>query len=405
MAAVSVHTVSVTADRATYRRYIAAFNITDSKAAFENGYYVPLPDSVANRIRARAEIQPEVAQAIVGGIGLGKTTQLFAAAQALRSSDDLEPRYVDVSAIHNLAKLRPSLLLTLVGLELIELAKQELDATRGINTPLGRAAKRINENANGHWEDYDPGYPDEGEPAKWMPGVIQEPEPVASEVAWIEDEVKELLSHFDKRLVVLFDGLDRAHDLKQLVAVLSQDLRALKRLGIGSVIALPERMLFGRERAFLEQLEWHALTAFDVEQDSPSAQLFVDVIARRTPEGLLDTTAIERLVSLSGGVFRDLVVLARSAGEEAYMAGAPIIDPRFVKHAADRFGRKRLLGLTKDQLAVLQRVRKKGIFVETDDSDIALLASGCILQYARPNSRFEVHPTLSPLLKELERAA
>lgn len=394
----------MTTDRATYRRYIAAFNITDSKAAFESGYYVPLPDSVANRIRARAEIQPEVAQAIVGGIGLGKTTQLFAAAQALRSSDDLEPRYVDVSAIHNLAKLRPSLLLTLVGLELIELVKQELEATRGSNTPLGRAAQRINDNANGHWEDYDPGYPDE-EPVQWMPGVIQEPEPIASEVAWIEDEVKELLSRFDKRLVVLFDGLDRVHDLKQLIVVLSQDLRALKRLGIGSVIALPEQMLFGTERAFLEQLEWHALTAFDVDQNSSSAQLFADVIARRTPEGLLDTAATKRLVSSSGGVFRDLVVLARSAGEEAYMAGAPTIDLRFVKHAADRFGRKRLLGLSKDQLAVLQRVRKNGSFVETNDSDIALLASGCILQYARPNSRFEVHPTLSSLLKELERAA
>jgi hypothetical protein len=393
----------VTTDRATYRRYIAAFNITDSKAAFENGYYVPLPDSVANRIRARAEIQPEVAQAIVGGIGLGKTTQLFAAAQALRSSGDLEPRYVDVSAIHNLAKLRPSVLLTLVGLELIELAKQEADATRE-NTPLGRAAKRINENANGHWEDYDPGSPDE-ELVEWVPGVIQEPEPIASEVEWIEDAVKELLSHVDKHLVVLFDGLDRAHDLKQLVAVLSQDLRALKRLGIGSVSALPEQMLFGRERAFLEQLEWHALTAFDVERDSSSAKLFADVIARRTPEGLLDTAATKMLVSLSGGVFRDLVVLARSAGEEAYMAGAPTIDPRFVKQAADRFGRKRLLGLSKDQLAVLQRVRKNGIFIETDDSDIALLSSGCILQYARPNSRFEVHPTLSPLLRELERAA
>ena len=28
-----------------------------------------------------------------------------------------------------------------------------------------------------------------------------------------------------------------------------------------------------------------------------------------------------------------------------------------------------------------------------------------VLQYARPHSRFEVHPTLVPLLRSLERAA
>jgi hypothetical protein len=394
----------VKADRATYRKYISAFNITDSKAAFENGYYVPLPDPLANRIRARADIQPDVAQAIVGGIGLGKTTQLFAAAQALRSENDFEARYVDVSAIHNLAKLGPSVLLTLVGLELIELVKHEVEAQEPKHS-LRRAASRIRESANGHW-DYDGDPPDDWEGGSWVPGLIQEPEPIASEVAWIEDEVKQLLSRLGKPLIVLFDGLDRAHDLNQLITLLSQDLRALKRLKIGCVMALPEQMLFGKARAFLEQhLEWHALTAFDVDQDAACANLFTEVLARRTPEGLMNAAAAKKLVDSSGGVFRDLVVLARSAGEEAYMAGSPTIDLRFAKHAADRFGRKRLLGLSKDQLAVLQRVRKKGAFVETDDSDIALLASGCILQYARPNSGFEVHPTLVPLLKELERAA
>ena len=387
------------ADLATYRAYIAAFNITDSKAAFDSGYYVPLPDSLSARIRARAEIQPGAIQAIVGGIGFGKTTQLLAAAAALRESSDLEPRYVDVASTHKLSVLKPSLLLTLAGLELAALVPAE--------ESYERASKKIRGHGFGRWvargEEDEP--PDDDNWDVWASGLLQDPNRIAPDIAGIEADVGLLLSGLKKHLVLLFDGLDRVQDLVALITMLSQDLRAFKRLSIGCVLALPEQMLFGKERSFLDKLDWHPLTAFDVQHDPKAKDLFSEVLARRAPSGLLTDAAIELLIKSSGGVFRDLIVLARSAGEEAYMAGASTIDLQYVTHAADRFGRKRLIGLNKEQIEALKRVRKTGAFVETSDSDVSLLATGSVLQYARPNSRFEVHPTLVPLLRSLERAA
>lgn len=387
------------ADLATYRAYIAAFNITDSKAAFDSGYYVPLPDSVSARIRARAEIQPGAIQAIVGGIGFGKTTQLLAAAAALRESGDLEPRYVDVASIHKLSVLTPSLLLTLAGLELAALVPAD--------ESYERASNRIRGHGLGRWVDRraEDEPPDVDDWDVWASGLLQDPNPIAHDVARIESDVDRLLSGLKKHFVLLFDGLDRVQDLVALIAMLGQDLRAFKRLGIGCVLALPEQMLFGKERSFLDKLDWHPLTAFDVQHDLKAKGLFKEVLARRAPSGLLSDAAIELLIRSSGGVFRDLIVLARIAGEEAYMAGASTIDPQYVALAADRFGRKRLIGLNKEQIEALQRVRKTGAFVETSDSDVSLLVTGSVLQYARPHSRFEVHPTIVPLLRSLERAA
>jgi energy-coupling factor transporter ATP-binding protein EcfA2 len=380
----------VPTELATYRAYIAAFNVTDSKAAFDSGYYVPLPELLAARIRARAEIQPGAIQAIVGGIGFGKTTQLLAAVAALRESSDLEPRYVDVASLHKLSVLKPSLLLALAGLELAALV------------PTEESYERASEKIRAHGLD-EPSDDEDWEVS--VSGLFQDPNRIAPGIARIEADVGLLLSGLKKHFVLLFDGLDRVQDLATLTAVLSQDLRAFKRLGIGCVLALPEQMLFGKERTFLDRLDWHPLTAFDVQHDPEAQGLFKEVLARRAPSGLLADAAIDLLIKSSGGVFRDLIVLARNAGEEAYMAGASTIAPQYVTHAADRFGRKRLIGLNQEQLEALQRVRKTGAFVETSDNHVSLLATGAVLQYARPHSRFEVHPTLVPLLRSLERAA
>ena len=76
-----------------------------------------------------------------------------------------------------------------------------------------------------------------------------------------------------------------------------------------------------------------------------------------------------------------------------------------VSAAVDRFGRGRLLGLTRDQVAILQTVRKTGVFVETSDAHVELLRTARVLHYATPASRFEVHPALVPLLVAIARAA
>ena len=98
---------------------------------------------------------------------------------------------------------------------------------------------------------------------------------------------------------------------------------------------------------------------------------------------------------------RDLITLAQAAGEEAYLSGTDVIDEAHVEAAADAFGRKHLLGLGPDEIEVLQRVRTKGIFVQTSDKDLALLVTRRVLEYQNGRTRYGVHPTIRPLLEQL----
>ena len=75
----------------------------------------------------------------------------------------------------------------------------------------------------------------------------------------------------------------------------------------------------------------------------------IGIAALILPEGAA------RLVEVSGGVLRDLIGLARDAGEEAYLAGVETIGAAHADAAADAFGRTLMLGLAADDLAAHQR--------------------------------------------------
>lgn len=107
------------------------------------------------------------------------------------------------------------------------------------------------------------------------------------------------------------------------------------------------------------------------------------------------------MVVSSGGVLRDLMALTQTAGEEAYVHGAEQVCLEHVDVAADLFGRKLMVGLDSQQLAVLQRVRTQGTFVQTSEKDLALLATRRVLEYSNGKPRFAVHPTIEPLLAQI----
>jgi hypothetical protein len=84
------------------------------------------------------------------------------------------------------------------------------------------------------------------------------------------------------------------------------------------------------------------------------------------------------------------------------MRGAERVDEELVNAAADAFGRQLIFGLGPAEIDVLRRVAEKGTFVQTSDQDVALLVTRRVLEYRAGNPRFVVHPTLVPLLRELE---
>ena len=204
-------------------------------------------------------------------------------------------------------------------------------------------------------------------------------------------------------IVLLFDSLDRLTNLGPFDDLVEQDIRAIRSVGIGVVVVGPLRTMFATGRPIADRFDYfYHQPSVDVQGDASGRDFLHQVLRRRADADILPDLSLRRLVKISGGVMRDLISLARSAGEEAYTAGADQIRLPHVKAAADAFGRTLMLGLGTDEIEVLQRVRLKGAFVPTSDKDIALLLTRRVLEYgSNGRARYAVHPTLAPLLSQL----
>ena len=160
---------------------------------------------------------------------------------------------------------------------------------------------------------------------------------------------------------MLIDSLDRMSDLERFADIIDGDVVALRSVGLGVILIGPLTALYGVRRTALERFDrtWH-LPTVDVQNDAEGHAFLRKVLRARDVNGLLTDTAADRLAALSGGVLRDPIALAQAAGEEAYVDGADHVEVPHVETAADIFGRKQLVALDSQELAVLQRVRTKG---------------------------------------------
>jgi hypothetical protein len=206
--------------------------------------------------------------------------------------------------------------------------------------------------------------------------------------------------------VLLIDSLDRISDLDRFVDLIEGTVSALRSSGIGVILVGPLAALYGIGRVTQDRFDriWH-LPTVDVQNDAEGHEFLLRVLHARDSHGLLTDGAAERLATLSGGVLRDLIALTQAAGEEAYVDGANHVDVKHVEIAAEFFGRKHLFAIDSAQLAVLQRVRTHGTFVQTSEKDLALLATRRVLEYDNGKPRFAVHPTIESLLAQLPEVA
>lgn len=411
-----IHTFLMATRLEKYRAYMAGLDPTDAQKAIERGLYVRPPGrSVADRIAARAHLQPGCAQALVGGIGSGKTTQLLIARDGIQEAGDTRAIYVDVAEKHQLAGTSAGVLAIAAGLALGEAVESPDQEAKDSHRRFQRWAH--GENVWVPWEDpgdWEPPDPDDfsnssdPEPGGYVtrPGRLVPPQPpVQSDVQEMARglrHLREALARDRPHLVLLFDSLDRLADPDAFARLVEQDIRVIRSAGIGVVVVAPLRAMFGRHRVVLDRFdEFHHQPPVDVQADEAGRLFLTRVLETRAPSDILRADARRRIVELSGGVLRDLVSLARQAGEEAYMGGAETIAVSQVEAAADAFGRKHLLGLKPEEIAALQRVRSKRTFVQTSDDDLALLATRRVLEYRNGDHRYAVHPTLVPLLEQL----
>ena len=168
-------------------------------------------------------------------------------------------------------------------------------------------------------------------------------------------------------------------------------------MSVAVLAAAPLSILYGEGRSVSEHFDRiHQVHALNSESTSSSS--LKAVLARRGGTDLLRDEEAEFICSFSGGVLRDLITLARDAGETAYIDGTPWIYAEHVSSAVAQLGNSYLRGLSPAHLEILRRLAKERVFNPASSDGVELLVTGRVIEYSATD--FRVHPALSVLLAE-----
>jgi hypothetical protein len=131
--------------------------------------------------------------------------------------------------------------------------------------------------------------------------------------------------------------------------------------------------------------------------DPKVSPFLLEVLRLRGADDLMSPDQKQKLCLASGGVLRDLISLARNAGENAYLDDADSIESQHVDRSIEQLGNSYLLGLGTRQKAILQKLSSGGGFTPSDAENMELLITRRVLEQSE--SRYEVHPALAAILQ------
>ncbi len=403
-----------------FRAYMARMNpVADPALAIREGLYVAPPGrSVAEELASGLELEPVSTHLVLGGIGSGKTSELLKAVTQLGTSlpeagDHLE--YIDVSQQHDLGIGKMSGVLTaLTGLSLARNAtrknipKPKSQLYKAIDAVRGQAYGKTE-----YWEnppEYHDEPPNEDEPEGYpvyTPGVLVAAEPrIPYDLYGQVQNLRTILSAYPgegKHSVFLFDSLDRLPSPDHFRQAIQNDLRVLKAAGIGVTIVGPIRFLSGTDRSITDLFD-HTHFQLATDPVQPEGLSFLcKVLRTRALDSFLPNECLEPLAQASGGLMRDLIALAKRAGEEAYATGNEFITLGDVSRAIDAFGRSIAIGLDEEQVKKLRHLHGGGGFVILGERELSLIETRRVLLHEQ--NRWVVHPALAPLLDAMPEAA
>src|ERR1035437_2208766 len=417
MAATISKSMQASQRRERFREYMRKLNPTaPARLAIDSGLVVEdLHGSLFKTMAARADLEPGSQQLLVGGTGSGKTTELLLAERWLKQQGQTLSLYIDISSETDLSGLNSGALLAGFGLHLAKAISGS-----GFFYGLDDASKRILKEARGEIEgfafgttktlwvrdefpEYDP-YEQYGHyVTESVPGKLQPPLPALQrDIQAIQLPLETFLTAVQERsldVVVIFDGLDRLPSPDRFWAVVDQDFRSLRHMRVGVMAAAPQSVLYGQGRAVSAHFDRvHQIRALSSAPEDGG--YLKSVITQRGGTDLLGQDEVEAICDSSGGVLRDLITLARDAGEAAYIEGAGEIQLLHVIAAIKQLGESYLRGLGPEQIGILRRLIKERSFDVASSPNVELLVTGRVLEYSATD--FRVHPALEPLLPSPE---
>jgi hypothetical protein len=428
MAATISKSVQASQRRERFREYMRKLNPTEpARLAIDSGLVVEdLHGSLYKTLAARADLEPGSQQLLVGGTGSGKTTELLLAERWLKQHGQTLCLYIDISSETDLSGLNSGALLAGFGRHLARAFSK-----KGFEGDLDAASKRILKNSRSEiegfafgkttstWVPWEPEPPDDDdgpgdvdEPGYFVTeavaGKLQPPFPALQrDIQAIQIPLDAFLTAVQERsldVVAIFDGLDRLPSPDRFWTVVDQDFRALRQMRVGVIAAAPQSVLYGQGRAVSEHFDRvHQIRALgepEIDFLARDYSHLKSVMIQRGATDLLGQDVVEVICEFSGGVLRDLITLARDAGEAAYIEGTEEIQLLHANAAIQQMGESYLRGLGPEQIGILWRLKKDRSFDVAASPNIELLVTGRVLEYSATD--FRVHPALERLLPEPE---
>jgi hypothetical protein len=395
-----------------FRKLMAAFEGTaDPRRAIEKGYYIaPSHNLIAQEIAGRCALRPSSAHLLFGGIGSGKTTQLLVVRDRLNELEDIHAIYVDVSLYTDISDLQPGALIAIAGLELAKFlgtnSDLELQSSRQIIEKIayGYEETRVQSSlaeiiARSSLIPIEP-----REVVIHRKGLLSTLKREAdSKLLQAFSLLNQSVSQSSRKIIFLFDGLDRLNDPQIFLCSALNDVLELERAGTGVIIIGATPAVYSQDRENIEQLASYSyyVPYLDITQDVEAKKFFENIFVVRDPEGVITPEARELLISFSGGVLRDLISLTQNAIQEAYVDSTDSVESKHIKNAVSSLTQSKLIGLSDTSIEILQQVMQDLVFYPRTEEAFQLLLNGHILEYRYPERSFVVHPVLEPVIQNL----
>ena len=195
----------------------------------------------------------------------------------------------------------------------------------------------------GYWDE--PDRPEDEHDLVHIPGILTPPD-LNTTVDQLAGILHEIIINSNRRFVIFFDGLDRVRNSAEFGKMVLNDVSTLSRIGIGVVVVGPQEIRFDLHRHIVDRFTAFYLHGAADVSDNEGLKFLDEILKKRASESILPSESRNSLAGWSGGGLRDIISLARDAGEVAYASGSEIIGKEHIDLATDRFGRNLLLNIT-----------------------------------------------------------